>query len=73
MYVAGCFTRASGQEASRIAKWIGTAWEIMTTGVDEAIFAMLLHRAAHYVGGAFTTAGGNKVNGIAKRNTLTSA
>lgn len=73
VYVAGGFTEAGGQAASRIAKWNGAAWETLTTGVDGAVFAMKFQGTDLFVGGAFTTAGGVTVNGIAKWNTLTSA
>ncbi len=74
LYVGGAFTTAGGVTVNGIAKWDGTAWSALTgpsgTGTDGRVHALMVYDngsgTALYAGGAFTTAGGVTVNGIAK-------
>lgn len=79
LYVGGAFTRAGSTliVASRVAKWNGTAWSALIgpfNGTNGTVTALLGTDAASgvgnflYVGGAFTTAGGNSALRIARWN-----
>lgn len=78
IYAGGEFTRAGGISASRIAKWNGTAWSALGTGVTNGtssyVYVDALAVASNgdvYAGGNFTEAGGVAVNHVAKWNGTT--
>ena len=67
LYAGGLFTTIGGVSANRIARWNGTSWSALGTGVDNTVWALLVDGAGNlYVGGDFQHAGGLTVNGIAK-------
>jgi hypothetical protein len=71
VYAGGVFTMAGGSAASRIAKWSGSTstWSVLgspTNGVGGSVYAIAISGSDVYVGGVFTTAGGNAANRIAK-------
>src|SRR6266567_3624988 len=68
LYVGGSFTAAGGNPANCIAKWDGTAWTPLGSGLNEPVRALVVSGNDLYVGGAFTTAGVTAANRIAKWN-----
>ena len=75
LYAGGGFTIAGGVPASRIAKWDGTSWSPLGTGMSvpsgsPAVFSLAVFDdgtgPALYAGGEFTTAGGVPVDRIAR-------
>ncbi|QDU66312.1 carboxypeptidase-like regulatory domain-containing protein [Engelhardtia mirabilis] len=72
LFVAGRFTAAGGVAASRVAKWDGTTWSSLGSGVNNIAYAMVSHDdgggagPALYVGGRFTNAGGMAASQIAR-------
>jgi len=69
LYAGGDFKTVSGVSASRVAKWDGTGWSRLGSGVNGRVRALILHRSTLYVAGDFTTAGnGVTVNHVAKWN-----
>ena len=70
LYVGGSFTTAGGVTANRIAKWDGTSWSALGSGVNDGDVSALAvddDSGNLYVGGSFTTADGDvTVNHIAK-------
>jgi hypothetical protein len=82
LYVGGSFTAAGAVAANRIAKWDGSSWSALGTGMNGAIFALAwdgsnpstgselalsaVKGQALYAGGIFTTAGGAAAKYIAK-------
>jgi len=73
MYVGGNFTSAGGMSAKYIAKWNSiTGWASLgygaNNGTNTNVNAISVAGSDIYVGGAFTTAGGNTANYIAKWN-----
>lgn len=71
LYVAGQFTTAGGAVANNIAKWNGSAWSSLGSGVsgnNPFVGALAVSGGDLYVGGRFTTAGGVPTNSIAKWN-----
>src|SRR5207247_2310220 len=70
LYAGGQFTTAGGVSASRIAKWNGTVWSALGTGMDNSVLALLPYNYGAgpglYAGGFFTNAGGTAVGRIAR-------
>jgi len=68
LYIGGVFTAAGGAPANYVAKWDGTAWSALGSGLNNAVSALAVLGTDLYVGGYFTTAGGSPANRIAKWN-----
>jgi len=69
LYVGGQFTAMGGTPASNIAKWDGTQWSAVGSGVSNGpIYAMTVSGADLYVGGDFSSAGGTPASGVARWN-----
>jgi hypothetical protein len=68
LYAGGQFTTAGGNAATNIAKWDGSQWSALGSGVDSAVRALAVSGLDLYAGGAFTSAGGSPANRIAKWN-----
>ena len=68
MYVAGDFTSIGGVSANRIAKWDGTRWSALGTGLNGSAYSISISGSNVIVGGSFTTAGGSSANRIARWN-----
>jgi hypothetical protein len=67
LYVGGIFSTAGGIAANSIAKWDGSSWSALGSGVDNAApNALVVLGTNLYAGGAFTIAGGLGVDSIAK-------
>jgi hypothetical protein len=63
VFVGGSFTDAGGVPgANRIARWDGTSWNALGTGItggfSPAVYAIAISGNDVYVGGSFTNAGG---------------
>ncbi len=78
VYVGGSFeTLADGSSANHIAKWNGTSWSTLASGVSNgvnyAVCAIATSGSDVYVGGVFTTLGDGttSANHIAKWNGTT--
>jgi hypothetical protein len=70
MYAGGSFTQISGIEANRIARWDGSAWFPLGSGLSEGragtgVGALALNGSEVYVAGIFTKAGNAAVDGLA--------
>ena len=69
-YAGGSFTTIGGVQANNIAKWDGTSWSPLGTGMSAGVRALTVFDdgsgPALYAGGEFSTAGGVLVNQIAK-------
>jgi hypothetical protein len=66
LYAGGGFTTAGVCPANYIAKWDGTTWSSLETGMNDFVAALAWDRTNLYAGGNFTTAGGISANRIAK-------
>ena len=72
LYAAGSFTTVGGMPANSIARWNGTNWSALGSGLTggvanpAAVFALAVSGSDLYAGGAFTMAGGSAANYIAK-------
>ncbi len=61
LYAGGDFYTAGGVSANHIAKWDGSAWSALGSGVNRWVNALAVSDGDLYAGGWFTTAG-NKVS-----------
>jgi len=72
LYAAGGFTTLEGTPANRIAKWDGTQWSPLGTGMNYGMGGLTVFHdgtgAALYAGGSFTVAGDVAAISIAKWN-----
>ncbi len=64
--VGGVFGTAGSVTANRIAKWDGSQWSALGSGMNNDVYALAVHDGELYAGGGFTTAGGVAANRIAK-------
>jgi len=76
LYAGGYFTTAGGISASRIAKWNGSTWSALGSGMSGTsstsftahVRSLAVKGSDLYAGGKFLRAGGVTVNHIAKWN-----
>jgi hypothetical protein len=72
LFVGGTFPTAGGVPVSGIAKWDGTSWSAVGSGVGGAVLALIVHDdgsgPALFAAGGFETAGGAPAKNIAKWN-----
>jgi hypothetical protein len=68
LYIGGDFTLVGTVAANRIAKWDGSVWSALGTGMNILVNALAVIGTDLYAGGVFTAAGGVTVNNIAKWN-----
>jgi hypothetical protein len=66
LYVGGDFRLAGTNAADRIAKWNGSSWSALGSGVNSNVWALAVSGNDVYAGGDFTTAGGNASAYVAK-------
>jgi HYR domain-containing protein len=70
LYAGGGFPSAGGVPASNIARWDGTSWSALGSGLNGGVASLVVHDdgngPALYAGGFFTIAGGVAANSIAK-------
>jgi trimeric autotransporter adhesin len=66
LYIGGDFTTVSGVIANRIAKWNGSSWSALGSGMNNQVRALAVSGNDLYAGGQFTTAGGVPANSVAK-------
>jgi hypothetical protein len=79
IYAGGYFTNAGGILAKYIAKWDGSGWSALGSGMDGGLYifgdfyppyvsALAVSGTNLYAGGWFVTAGGNQAHDVAKWN-----
>lgn len=68
VYATGSFSQVGGVFCENIARWNGTSWSAMGTGLNSVGRTIAVIGTNVYVGGAFTTAGGVTCNRIAMWN-----
>ena len=61
LYIGGSFTVVGNVVANNIAKWNGSSWSALGSGMRQTIvYALAVSGSKLYAGGCFTTAGGNR-------------
>ncbi len=68
VYIAGRFPKAGNITVNNIAKWNGTSWSALGSGMNGSVNALVFKDDKLYAGGYFTEASGNTVNYIAQWN-----
>src|SRR5262245_31423531 len=68
LYIGGDFIVAGNVVANRIAKWNGSTWTALGSGMNGRVRALAVLGSDLYAAGDFTTAGGVSANYIAKWN-----
>ena len=71
VYAGGFFTTAGGSAANYIAKWNGSSWSALGSGLNDYVSALAVSGSDLYAGGGFTTAGGKVSAYIARAYLLT--
>jgi YVTN family beta-propeller protein len=66
LFVGGDFSTAGGIPANNIARWNGTTWFVLGSGLNGPCYALAANGSYVYAGGAFTSAGGQPANRIAR-------
>jgi hypothetical protein len=66
LYAGGGFITAGGGAANYMAKWNGSSWSGLGSGMDSSVNALVLSGSDLYAGGGFTTAGGKASGYMAK-------
>ncbi|QNH62728.1 T9SS type A sorting domain-containing protein [Hymenobacter sediminicola] len=69
VYIGGMFRNVGNVSANYLAKWDGTTWSSLGTGLNGAVYALAVDGNGNvYAGGNFTTAGGISASRIARWN-----
>ncbi|MCH8259568.1 MAG: hypothetical protein IIC46_05115 [Planctomycetes bacterium] len=74
LYAGGEFTFADGVLVNRIARWTGSTWAPLGSGMNDDVLSLAVYdpdgpgpiRSALYCGGTFTVAGGRQASRIAR-------
>jgi hypothetical protein len=66
LYAGGRFTNADGNAANHVAKWNGSSWSTLGSGMNNTVNALAVSGSNLYAGGSFTNAGGIAANRIAR-------
>ena len=68
LIAAGSFDEANGDPGNNIAKWNGTSWSSLGTGLNGIVTSLAVLNGDLYAGGFFTAAGSATAQGVAKWN-----
>jgi hypothetical protein len=66
LIAAGSFWWAGGGSANRIARWDGSQWHPLGSGLNDTVLALATYNGDLIAAGTFTTAGGQSANRIAR-------
>jgi hypothetical protein len=66
LIAGGNFTTAGGVSANYIARWNGTRWAPLGSGMNDAVRDLTVYNGELIAGGRFTTAGGVSASRIAR-------
>ncbi len=65
LYIGGGFTVVGDTNANNVAKWNGSRWSALGSGMNGPVLALAVSGANVYAGGSFTNAGGSAANYVA--------
>jgi len=68
LIAGGAFTQAGGLAVSNIARWNGSSWSPLGTGLNDIVRALTLYNGALIAGGQFDAAGRVTAYGVASWN-----
>ncbi|MEI7634167.1 MAG: hypothetical protein WCK47_07785, partial [bacterium] len=66
LYAGGWFDTAGGVTVNYIARWDGSSWSALGSGMNSSVLALAVSGSDLYAGGNFSTAGGVSANRVAK-------
>src|SRR5438445_658390 len=66
LYAGGYFTSAGTNAANSIAKWDGSSWRPLRSGMNGTVYALAVSGSNVYAGGGLTTTGDSRANVSAK-------
>jgi hypothetical protein len=66
IYIGGNFASVDNVPAQNIARWDGSSWAALGSGVDGPVTTLAISGTNLYAGGSFTTAGGSPTRHIAR-------
>lgn len=68
VYAGGFFTMAGNQPAANVARWTGSSWVAMGSGLTGAVNALAVSGNRVYAGGGFSFSGNQAVSRVASWN-----
>ena len=68
LFIGGWFAVAGNVSANNIARWDGSSWSTLASGMNGEVDALAMSGTNLFAGGYFTTAGGVSANNIAQWN-----
>jgi hypothetical protein len=69
VYAGGSFTASGATAVTNVARWDGTKWDPLLTGLNGTVYALTADKSGNvYAGGSFTAAGGVATSNVAKWN-----
>jgi hypothetical protein len=68
LVISGEFTVVSDVIANYVAKWNGSSWSALGSGMNGSVYALAVSGSNVYAGGSFDMAGGVAATNIAKWN-----
>ncbi len=68
IYIGGWFTKVGDVSANYVAKWDGSTWSPLGSGMNNYVYALAVIDSNLYAGGLFSTAGGVSASNIARWN-----
>jgi hypothetical protein len=68
LYVGGYFTMAGDTAANYVARWNGSGWSTLGSGINNVCWALAVSGTNLYAGGSFGSAGGSHANRVAEWN-----
>jgi|GEM_PF-4232707 trimeric autotransporter adhesin len=67
LYAGGLFDTAGGIKVSNIARWNGSIWNALGSGINGRVYSLVVDDSGNlYAGGSFDTAGGVRTKNIAR-------
>ncbi|HKR03520.1 MAG TPA: T9SS type A sorting domain-containing protein [Bacteroidia bacterium] len=66
LYAGGHFFNNGALTVNHIAKWNGTTWDSLGSGMDQDVYSLAIYNGELYAAGQFLSAGGNNCNHVAK-------
>lgn len=71
LIAGGLFLTAGGQSASMVARWNGSSWQALSSGLSHVVRSLTVFNGELIAGGVFLSAGGQSANKIARWNGTT--